>query len=274
MGEDDKGGLINALQSEIDKIDEIVGEKGAYEKWIGGIDNVIGEYEKLFDAIDKAKTAAAGMPELPEDYNKGGKFNHSMFNASEDDSKTSSSESEGETITQIPMGLYATPIGGGYRLKILEFEDGIIAEKLLNNVKGEFKYKISSQKGGFLGYTTLEDAMQIKGRGTTIGFDTGGYTGDWGPEGKLAMLHQKELVLNQQDTSNLLVAVDMLRAILNTIDIHAHNSQLGGILTSPSFHHDTSNILEQNVKIEASFPGVQDRHELEEAFNNLINKAS
>jgi hypothetical protein len=27
-------------------------------------------------------------------------------------------------------------------------------------------------------------------------FNTGGYTGAWGPEGRLAVLHQKELVLN------------------------------------------------------------------------------
>jgi chromosome segregation ATPase len=26
--------------------------------------------------------------------------------------------------------------------------------------------------------------------------DTGGYTGEWGPEGKLAVLHEKEIVLN------------------------------------------------------------------------------
>jgi hypothetical protein len=28
-------------------------------------------------------------------------------------------------------------------------------------------------------------------------FATGGYTGEWGPEGKLAMLHEKELILNK-----------------------------------------------------------------------------
>jgi hypothetical protein len=33
-------------------------------------------------------------------------------------------------------------------------------------------------------------------------------------------------------------------------------------------------MLEQNVHIEASFPNVQDRNEIEEAFNNLINTAS
>jgi hypothetical protein len=38
-------------------------------------------------------------------------------------------------------------------------------------------------------------------------FDTGGYTGSWGPEGKMAMLHEKEIVLNKQDTANLLESV-------------------------------------------------------------------
>jgi hypothetical protein len=33
-----------------------------------------------------------------------------------------------------------------------------------------------------------------------VKMDTGGYTGDWGPDGKIAMLHQKELVLNAEDT--------------------------------------------------------------------------
>jgi hypothetical protein len=44
-------------------------------------------------------------------------------------------------------------------------------------------------------------------------FDTGGYTGAWGPEGRLAMLHQKEIVLNAHDTENLLIAVGIVRDI-------------------------------------------------------------
>jgi hypothetical protein len=34
--------------------------------------------------------------------------------------------------------------------------------------------------------------------------NTGGYTGAWGPEGRIAMLHEKELVLNPDDTANFL----------------------------------------------------------------------
>jgi hypothetical protein len=102
------------------------------------------------------------------------------------------------------------------------------------------------------------------------GFDTGGYTGEWGPSGKLAVLHQKELVLNATDTANLLSIVDMIRAL----DMHSISAQLGGILSTPGFTGGDSGPLEQNVKIEASFPNVQDRNEIEEAFNNLINRAS
>ena len=36
-----------------------------------------------------------------------------------------------------------------------------------------------------------------------LGYDTGGYTGNWNSsDGKLALLHKKELVLNKDDTKN------------------------------------------------------------------------
>jgi hypothetical protein len=45
------------------------------------------------------------------------------------------------------------------------------------------------------------------------GFDTGGYTGEWGSDGRLALLHQKELVLNADDTSKFLSAIEIVRNI-------------------------------------------------------------
>ena len=105
--------------------------------------------------------------------------------------------------------------------------------------------------------------------------DSGGYTGDWGPQGKLAVLHEKEIVLNKNDTANFLASMEILERILNVIDLQTMNSQLGGLIT-PSIGggFGSSASLDQNVHIEASFPGVQDRYEIEEAFNTLINKAS
>jgi len=43
-------------------------------------------------------------------------------------------------------------------------------------------------------------------------FDTGGDTGDWHTSnGKIAILHEKELVLNKYDTENILSVVDIVR---------------------------------------------------------------
>ena len=51
-----------------------------------------------------------------------------------------------------------------------------------------------------------------------LSFDTGGYTGDWGSSGRLAMLHQKELILNKDDTANMLDAVQTIRDIAGLND--------------------------------------------------------
>lgn len=77
------------------------------------------------------------------------------------------------------------------------------------------------------------------------------------------MLHQKELVLNAQDTENILSAVSMMRNILSNIG----SQGLGQIQSS-------GNALEQNVHIEASFPNVSSTREIETALNNLVNAAT
>src|SRR5690606_35848441 len=49
------------------------------------------------------------------------------------------------------------------------------------------------------------------------GFDTGGYTKSFGSSGKLAVLHEKELVLNKVDTENILNTVGIVRNIASKI---------------------------------------------------------
>jgi hypothetical protein len=63
-------------------------------------------------------------------------------------------------------------------------------------------------------------------------FDTGGYTGAWGPEGRLAMLHQKEIVLNADDTENILAAVDILRSVVQQIDLKSAAASSDSFLSS------------------------------------------
>ncbi|MDD4804361.1 MAG: phage tail tape measure protein [Candidatus Pacebacteria bacterium] len=110
---------------------------------------------------------------------------------------------------------------------------------------------------------------------TMSGFDTGGYTGDWGPDAKLAALHEKEIVLNEADTTNFLKAIDIVRSISSILDQKALLASLGLLNVSAASTLDTtSQAVEQDVTIHAEFPNVTDRNEIEAAFNNLIGTAS
>lgn len=110
-----------------------------------------------------------------------------------------------------------------------------------------------------------------------LSLDTGGYTGVWGEEGRLAMLHEKELVLNKVDTENLLKAVDMIRQIdvaamqSNMIDTYLsalQRTEMGG-----AFGAEPA-VMEQNITINANFPDAKDRDEIKAAFDSLVNLAS
>lgn len=116
------------------------------------------------------------------------------------------------------------------------------------------------------------------------GYDTGGYTGDWDDEdGRLALLHKKELVLKDSDTENMLSAVKMVRGMGSLLDSinQSMQSRMSGLLSYLTFATNSissipnnSNPLEQNVHIDATFPNATNSKEIEDAFNNLINVAS
>ena len=108
-----------------------------------------------------------------------------------------------------------------------------------------------------------------------VKYDTGGYTGNWGDAGKLAVLHEKELVLNSEDTTNVLTAVQLVRAMLSTIDLNAQQASAGfGQLIASTIRDNSNETLQQDVHIVAEFPNVEDHNEIKEAFNNLINQAA
>lgn len=124
-----------------------------------------------------------------------------------------------------------------------------------------------------MGITITQD-NSVSEDGSVPGAATGGLTSNWGPQGKMLMVHENELILNADQTKKFFDNLAIMESILSTIDSYAIGQQLGGILTSPGYAGGETGTLEQNVRIEASFPGVTDRNEIEEAFNNLVNKAS
>ena len=118
-------------------------------------------------------------------------------------------------------------------------------------------------------------------------FATGGYTGEWGDSsGKLALLHQKELVLNADDTANMLSMVKTVRdlnsglnnsiqdAVLKAVAKTAismgriNTNRLGEI--NNTVDNSTGNIF----NITAEFPNANDVDEIRQAILSLPNLAS
>ena len=107
------------------------------------------------------------------------------------------------------------------------------------------------------------------------------------------MLHEKELVLNKEDTANMLKIVDSVREI-NTqsldlssliaqqiIDTLYSNMQsikkdftLQNQLSMKQGISNDEVTIDQNVTINADFPGVSNAQEIEKAFNSLENMAT
>lgn len=103
-------------------------------------------------------------------------------------------------------------------------------------------------------------------------FDTGGLA--TGPmPAFLAQDGQKELVLNNNDTENMLAAVQIMRD-----SIAYYLSSIGvrqaGIISAANGSGTVENNNQNPVIINADFPNVSAREEIEAAFANLVNQAA
>ena len=107
-------------------------------------------------------------------------------------------------------------------------------------------------------------------------YATGGYTGDWyDPDGKLAILDSKELVLNSDDTKNILDSVNIVRTIADRVTAMTGAAAASMSATSAAGLMSTiGQTILQDVIINADFPAVQDAAQIKQAFNELVNLAS
>ena len=114
-----------------------------------------------------------------------------------------------------------------------------------------------------------------------IGYDTGGYTGSWSDKtadaknGKLAVLHQKELVLNATDTQNILAAVESVRSFADSLKSTSLAQSLSTALgaVSGAKANNASETIDQNVHITAEFPAANNAAEIESALMSLNDRA-
>ena len=255
--------VIPAIENEYDQVRTAV---LAYESLRAGLQLTIQRYEELAAAIQETMRQQAllegqantpEVPDIPEE-----------FSPEEPDNKIGHSEMMDLVEDIMVHGSYANdPERTGNILGTGKYsaEDRYIAQQIVNDIAANEKEAWNTGKG----WSEALDRYTKK----HLGYDTGGYTGAWGPEGKLAWLHEKEIVLNARDTENFLAATGILRDISKMIDLNSIQNQMSQ-LSAVGMTNAAHQILEQAVSIEAHFPNVTDRNEIEEAFNNLINTAS
>ena len=276
LGTDGKEGVIKAIEDELNAVSNLTGE---YANLREEIQALIADYEDLMKTVNNAQNQQASDSQKNDTGSgdtSGSGSSNSDNNSSGSGQGNSSTSGGGSTGSSPSSGQPSLSVGQNVTIKqsATHFSrDGGNGTRMRSFVPGSTYTVMDSdddevmvgRNGVVTGWVRKTDI---------VGFNTGGYTGEWGPYGKLAILDEKELVLNENDTANFLASIEVLERILEMIDLQAASTQLGGLLTTPNYGGSTQEILEQNVHIEASFPAVTDRNEIEEAFNTLVNRAS
>lgn len=297
IGEDGKSGVVGALGEELTKVGEITLAYGTNRAALQLLNKELETYAgKIKKAVEEESKLLMKTPKSPETPAETKSQDKTSTDDNESDNTKSGGNEKGDKTANIEESTEPKELGAQLYVQVYT-TNSLASKKTSINVNKHSRFKVNPSTvdsderdpntrapiffhriddpySGLTGYITSDSYQKMKKTFPTQ-FDTGGYTGSWGNEGKLAMLHEKELILNAQDTSNFLASLEVLREIMKTIDLHSSYAQISGMLSSPIYRdYNEPQILEQQVHIEASFPGVQDRNEIEEAFNNLINRAT
>ena len=84
----------------------------------------------------------------------------------------------------------------------------------------------------------------------------------------------KELVLNDEDTKNILDAVQLVRDLQGQAAAYQASLTNSSIISPRNINNNSLTELKQEVTITATFPNVNSKTEIEEAFIGLSSQAS
>ena len=257
------------INSDFDTVIESV--KAFEDQYSDSIDAIVQSNEELYESFLKVVQAHSKFKAVTND-NKGsdgdtdGGNNGGQTPTQPNKNKPKDNSSKAEGVAAA-IWIWGDHSGWGddpERARKLK-EKGVSAAQAIINAKAE---------NGWLYNKYWDKRFEVRNKYSYGKFDTGGYTGDWSGEGRFAMLHQKEIVLNKDDTENFLKTVDIVRQISDMIDLNAMSASGGlGSLFAASVNKD-NDILEQNVHITAEFPNVTNKDEILSAFDNVVNLAS
>ena len=281
-------GIVGAIQDaeyETDSLrDKTVEMVNTAIPYLNELRDYVEQIEKAWESVQQAIRDAIG---LIEEYLK--KIGEAQ--AAQEAQAQAALAAQEEMVKKAASGSGSGSGSGG---KGSGSDTGMDTYIVSKNGNGSFSYTKNGQEISFSEYresvTDEEKKKNTAERRNTRGLTmaTGGYTGEWSngsTDGKLVWLHQKELVLNEDDTRNFLSAINTIRdlnsglnhsiqdAVLNAVARTAIN--MGGLNTSALNGVNNSNSSTENVyNITAEFPNAENVNEIREAILSLPNLAS
>lgn len=279
--------LQNKATSAIDeiwnKISELQDVTEAQAAWTKEIYNTIAAIQKL---ASETATAVQKYNEAVGSINKLGATGSWSGGTGSGGSGTGTSGNVSSNISTTTPSTPNTSAGstGRIRKQLGQFDSSSRTYKLMTMNGAVY------EGGGWWNYPSgmkrqIESLAADYSRSQLKHYNTGGYTGDWGSDGRLAVLHQKELVLNQEDTKNMLAAVQSIRELAPSM-IAEMRARISGAATASqslfgsrysgmrSAFDRKATELAQSVQINADFPGVRDAIEIKEALESLVQTSA
>ena len=279
--------LQNKATSAIDeiwnKISELQDVTEAQAAWTKEIYNTIAAIQKL---ASETATAVQKYNEAVGSINKLGATGSWSGGTGSGGSGTGTSGNVSSNISTTTPSTPNTSAGstGRIRKQLGQFDSSSRTYKLMTMNGAVY------EGGGWWNYPSgmkrqIESLAADYSRSQLKHYDTGGYTGDWGSDGRLAVLHQKELVLNQEDTKNMLAAVQSIRELAPSMIAEMRARISGTAAASQSLFGSRysgmrsvfdrkATELAQSVQINADFPGVRDAIEIKEALESLVQTSA
>lgn len=258
--------LISTFGNEVAQIKDVIGQidelNNHYQQQTKVINTAIDAYNKYIQKMKEAEQAA----------NKNTSSNGGSGQPTGGSSGSGSSGGGGGNANRMPsVGQWATYNGGYY------YGDSYGGGGRGSRGPGK-RVKVTIVKNDGRPYPIhVESSDSAYGwlrKDQLSGYDTGGYTGSWGStEGRVALLHEKELVLNKEDTKNLLDTVEVMRNLTNSLG-SSILKQMASMSRTGINGMVGGEVVEQDVHIDAQFPNVRDSREIENALNNLVNAAA
>ena len=299
LGEDGVLGQLKALVGKTNKLNEqnkvlVEKVKERFPKYRKQVEKIKIAWENVETAIKNATTSANNyLSKINSVKSAVDKLTTSLYAAKEAQLALNAAQSGEDTTTTI------TPKTGDGNPKKDKSKDANTNDITWTQNGGQY-YQVNQSSSGSKEYILL-DEKPIKGTPAEkyddnviikTTFATGGYTGEWtngDTDGRLAWLHQKELVLNAADTKNILSVVNVVRDLVHLEDsiqttiMNNINKMLGNLIDFKNYKQvsqsrvntDKENMIDNNVfHINAHFPNANDVTSIQEAIMNLPNIAS